>query len=330
VEWIATQTWSDNQVATWGPSALGKIQFQTAKHNPPHLVCCVPLVSAPQFNYDIYFPGGSARDEYIDQLDALGYGMSSYLYANHYYSLLWSLTESDSYYPDSIQVPLLMIGGWYDHNPDIMFEIFEGIRTSSPISVRDKHKMLIGPWAHGGNGTAYVGSTTQGQLSFPNAAGWQDSLAWQFFNYYLLGDTNSYDTLSTYIYFQMGENQWNYSSDWPENGYTNLNLYFHHNKTILTDIPSSNTDSLGYNYNPRNPSPTIGGPTLRLDLDQGPYDQAPIVESRNDILCFTSPVLSSNVRMQSYPKVILYVSSDMTELNECVFVMDILFQILFL
>ncbi len=323
VEWIANQSWSDSQVATWGPSALGKIQFETAKHNPPHLVCCAPLVAAPQFNYEVYFPGGSARDEYIEQLDALGYGMSAYLYANHHYSFLWAFAEADSYYPDSIQVPLLMIGGWYDHNPDMMFEIFEGLKTSSPLAVRDKHKMLIGPWAHGGNGTAYVGSTNQGQLSFPNAAGWQDSLAWQFFNYYLLGDANSYDSLSTYIYYQMGENQWYHSSDWPESGFTNLDLYLQQNKTLLTDIPVSNTDTLAYNYNPRNPSPTIGGPTLRVDLDQGPFDQAPVVESRNDILCFTSPVLSSDVRMQSYPKVILYVSSDRKDTDFAVRLTDV-------
>ncbi|HPS83291.1 MAG TPA: CocE/NonD family hydrolase, partial [Bacteroidales bacterium] len=43
VEWIATQSWSDGQVATWGPSALGRVQYMTAKKNPPHLVCAVPL-----------------------------------------------------------------------------------------------------------------------------------------------------------------------------------------------------------------------------------------------------------------------------------------------
>jgi len=49
VQWIAQQSWSDGKVGTWGPSALGKVQFQTAKENPPNLTCICPLVAASQF-----------------------------------------------------------------------------------------------------------------------------------------------------------------------------------------------------------------------------------------------------------------------------------------
>ena len=188
VEWIASHTWSDGQVGTWGPSALGKIQFMTAKQDPPHLVCCVPLVAAPQMNYEVYFPGGSAREEFIEQLDALGYGMSPLLYANTHYNFLWTFTEAETFYPDSINVILLMIGGWYDHNSDVMLDKFEALRTSSPVSVRDQHKIMMGPWAHGGNGIACVGGEIQGELSYPAATGWQDSLALRFFAYYLFGE----------------------------------------------------------------------------------------------------------------------------------------------
>ena len=30
VEWIATQSWSNGKIGTWGPSALGNIQYMTA------------------------------------------------------------------------------------------------------------------------------------------------------------------------------------------------------------------------------------------------------------------------------------------------------------
>ncbi|HTF03684.1 MAG TPA: CocE/NonD family hydrolase, partial [Bacteroidia bacterium] len=75
VEWIATQTWSNDTIGTWGPSALGKVQYQTAKENPPHLVCICPVVAAPQFEYQEYFPNGCYRTEFVEQLDGLGYGM---------------------------------------------------------------------------------------------------------------------------------------------------------------------------------------------------------------------------------------------------------------
>jgi putative CocE/NonD family hydrolase len=86
VEWIATQTWSDGQVATWGPSALGLVQYQTAKEQPPGLVCICPIVAGPQTQYRGYFEGGVYRTEFVTQLDALGYGLSPFLLSNQYYS----------------------------------------------------------------------------------------------------------------------------------------------------------------------------------------------------------------------------------------------------
>lgn len=310
VEWIASQSWSDGQVATWGPSALGRVQYMTAKKNPPHLVCAVPIVAGPQYSYQEYFPGGAARDEYIDQLDALGYGMSGVLYANPHYNMLWSYSETTNFYPDSIQIPLLMIGGWYDHNTIVMLDFFDAIRTASPAAVRDKHKLLMGPWVHGGHGAAYVGTDSAGQLSYPMASGVSDSLAMRFLKYYLLGDANGYDTLSTIINFQMGANTWQYIESWPQSGFIETNLYLHNNMTMLNILPDGINDNKQIVYNPRDPSPTVGGPTLREDMVQGPYDQSPLVESHGDILVFTSPVLESDAAVQGYPKVVLQVKSD--------------------
>ncbi|NNJ54983.1 MAG: CocE/NonD family hydrolase, partial [Bacteroidia bacterium] len=58
VEWIAAQSWSDGKIGTWGPSALGGVQFDLAKEKPPHLTCCVPEVAAPIYEYSHYHPGG--------------------------------------------------------------------------------------------------------------------------------------------------------------------------------------------------------------------------------------------------------------------------------
>ena len=88
-------------------------------------------------------------------------------------------------------------------------------------------------------------------------------------------------------------------------------------------MPVLANDSLGFYYDPRDPSPTIGGPTLRLDLEQGPYDQSSVVESRSDILVFTSPELSFDVSMQGYPKVILYIKSDRKDTDFAVRLTDV-------
>lgn len=323
VEWIASQTWSDGQVATWGPSALGRVQYMTAKENPPHLVCAVPLVAGPQYSYEEYFPGGVARTEYIEQLDGLGFGMSPVLYANVYYNLLWTYSELTTFYPDSINIPMFMIGGWYDHTPMAMLDFFNGLKTSSPISVRNKHKLLMGPWVHGGHGAAYVGTDSAGALSYPMASGASDSLALMFLKYYMLGEANGWDTLSSIINFQVGENQWQHLNSWPQSGLSETNIYLRSNGSLDASMSSLAHDSLNLDYDPRDPSPTIGGPTLRADLLQGPYDQATLVESRSDVLVFTSPVLTNNVKMQGYPKATLYVSSDCKDTDFAIRITDV-------
>jgi len=310
VEWIATQSWSNGKIGTWGPSALGKIQFQTAKENPPHLNCAVPLVAGPQFNYLEYFPGGVYRKEYVDQLDNLGFGLATTLLNNPFYNSTWQYAEAANFYPQSINIPLFMVGGWYDHNVEVMMQMFSGVQTNSPAAVRSKHKLMMGPWAHGGFGTAQVGTCDQGELTYNEACGWSDSLALRFFDYYLRNSFNGWELEPVVRYFQMGENMWQQTTTWPPTGTTPIKLFFNENNSLTPSLPSSASASATITYDPHNPSPTIGGSTLRNDLLQGPYNQATLVESRNDILIYTSPILTQNVVLKGSGRVHLFVSSD--------------------
>ncbi len=310
VEWIASKSWSNGKIGTWGPSALGKIQFQTAKENPPHLTCIAPLVAAPQFDYSEYFPGGVYRTEYVQQLDQLGYGMSSFLLSNPFFSNTWTYVQNQNYYPSSIKVPTFMIGGWYDFNVEFMLPFFAGIQTSSDITVRSKHKLMMGPWAHGGFGQATVGSCQQGDLIYNEACHWSDSLAIRFFEFHLRNMDNNWESEPVVSYFQMGENTWQQSLKWPISEIQNFKLYLSEDMILRPETPASNSAFSTIIYDPRNPSPTIGGPTLRNDLLQGPYDQSPLVESRNDVLVFSTPILSQNVRLIGSSKVHLFVSSN--------------------
>lgn len=323
VEWISQQPWSDGTVGTWGPSALGRVQYMTAKEKHPAHICAVPLVAAPQYSYEEYFQGGVYRKEYVDQLDNLGFGMSTLLLSNPYYNNLWIYSEATTFYPEEIEIPLFMIGGWYDHNINVMLDFFEGLQTSAPVSVRDKHKILIGPWAHGGFGMAQVGTGQQGELFFPEAAGWSDSLALQFFDYYLLGIANGWDTEPVVRWFMPGTMTWQQSPQWPSTVLPVTNLYFHDDGSLKETQQPSGNFFMSYNYDPSDPSPSIGGMTLRQDLLQGPYDQAVLVESRNDILVFSTEELSQEVAVEGTIKVVLFVSSDQPDTDFAVRLTDV-------
>ncbi|HRE73345.1 MAG TPA: CocE/NonD family hydrolase [Flavobacteriales bacterium] len=323
VDWISQQSWSDGKVGTWGPSALGKIQYETAREQHPAHLCAVPLVASPRFEYEEYYHGGVYRTEYLQQLDALGYGLSSVVLANPVKNLTWTFAYNQSNYPASITIPCMMIGGWYDHASDAMLSYFSALRTTSPLAVRNKHRLIMGPWVHGGHGAAYVGSALQGELSYPGAEGWGDSLALAFLDHYLRGISNGIDLTEYVTYFQMGEDEWNVAPSWPPSGVSPIKLYLQNDFSLGTVLPSNGTGASLITFDPRNPSPTIGGPTLRSDLDQGPYNQAPLVESRNDVLIFESPVLGAPVVMKGNVRAHFYVSSNRKDTDVAVRITDV-------
>src|SRR6185503_6403212 len=76
--WIAKQDWCNGKIATWGPSALGRVQYETARSNPPNLVCAVPMVMPLNLDHEIYFPGGALWEEFLSMLGRLGFGTQLY------------------------------------------------------------------------------------------------------------------------------------------------------------------------------------------------------------------------------------------------------------
>lgn len=305
-EWIVQQSWHADRIGTWGPSALGKVQYETAFEQHPNHTCAVPLVAHPQFAYGDYFYGGVLEESRLQQLDALGYGLSPIILGNVYYSPIWQIAENTTWTPELIDIPTLNIGGWYDHNINKMLEWYEAVRSSAAVSVQDEQWLLIGPWVHGGTGTAYVGSSNQGELTYPNAAGVCDDMALDFFAYYLLDSVNNWQNTAPITYYEIGSNQWN-STTAAAIGATSSNiLYLDQSATLRSDFGANQTS---FTCDPNNPSPTLGGPTLYLGLDQGPYDQSSLL-SRSDVISFATTVLSQDVHVTGKITVQVYFESD--------------------
>ncbi|MDD2635007.1 MAG: CocE/NonD family hydrolase [Bacteroidales bacterium] len=324
IDWIVQQDWSDGQVGTWGPSALGKIQFQTARYQHPNHICAVPIVASPEFLYQEYYPNGVYRTEYVEQLDNLGYGLSTTLLANPHYNITWQYIENQNYYPDEIQIPCLMIGGWYDHTTDAMLKYFDAICTESPGEIAQQHRILLGPWAHGGFGATQVGTSTQGELEFPEAADWSNDKANEFFSFYLLGaEIDWLGQNPKYKYFQMGDMEWKGSEVWPPAGLVSKKYYLNDVNMLSETAPVSSDSHSQIVYDPRDPSPTVGSCTLTEELGQGPYDQAPVVESRDDILVFSSEILAESVKHTGNVKVKLFVSSDRLDTDFAIRLCDV-------
>lgn len=319
IDWIKDQPWNNGRVGTWGPSALGGVQYVTMKEKHPNHTCAVPLVAHPYQGYDNYFYGGVLERARLNSLDSLGFGLGTLVLSNPYLNILWQFAATNSWYASDITIPTLQIGGWYDHNIDIMMDWHVETRLNAAPAVRDQQYLLVGPWVHGGTGPAYVGSSNQGELSYPNAAGDSDSMALDFFAYYLLDSNNGWDQSPTTHFYKMGVDEWDTTSA-AQLEVTHLDSLYLNEGGGLSG--SNGIDSSSFVSDPANPSPTIGGQTLSQSLDQGPYDQASL-DSRSDILTFTSGSLSNNVEISGRVLVKLFVSCDRPDADLSIRLVDV-------
>jgi len=178
---------------------------------------------------------------------------------------------------------------------------------------------LVGPWVHGGFGTAFVGSNVQGELTYPDAEYKSDSMAWDFLSYYLLDSANNWQTTELMTYYDLGNGGWQTSSaDNIEASGTNV-LYLDNNNMLGA---SSGLGSSSFISDPSDPSPTIGGATLSNGLNQGPYDQSSL-DARTDIFTFSSDPLTADVTTTGRISLDLFVSADQEDCDIAIRLVDV-------
>ncbi|MCR9174210.1 MAG: CocE/NonD family hydrolase, partial [bacterium] len=320
IDWIVQQPWHLDRVGTWGPSALGGVQYQTAREHHPNHTCAVPVVAHPEQAYETYFYGGCLEEARLNQLDALGYGLSPVVLANPYFNSIWQFSANNSWYPQDIHIPTLQIGGWYDHNISRMMDWYEATRNSALPAVQDEQWLLVGPWVHGGTGIAFVGSNVQGELTYPNAEYVNNDMTLEFFDYYLLDSLNGWDATDKITYYNMGDDNWLSSNNATIDAPLNDVLFL--NDAGILSVNDTGTSSTTFVSDPANPSPTIGGATLSTGLDQGPYDQASL-DARNDVITFQSGVLYSDATISGKAIARLNISSDQPDCDIVVRLVDV-------
>lgn len=308
-DWIVAQNWHKDRIGTWGPSALGGIQYQLIEKNHPNHTCAVPQVATGWQDYTSYFYGGVLEEARLNQLDALGYGLSPTILANVYDNPIWAFSENSTWFADDIQIPTLQIGGWYDHHIDPMMDFYKASRNTAAVPVQDEQWLLVGPWVHGGTGAAYIGTSVQGELTYPNAALISDTMAWDFFEYYLLDAPNGWDATPMITYYEMGNDIWQSSNSDDIAASSSNILYLDQGEQLMSTVGVSSTTFVS---DPQDPSPTIGGATLSDALDQGPYDQSSL-DSRNDVITFSTGDLQQDVTITGRIQLDLYVSADQAD-----------------
>ena len=319
VEWAAAQPWSSGAVGTWGVSALGVQQYQTASAAPPHLKAAVPIFCQARTTYGQFYPGGVLRREYNDFLTRY-FGSSGAVLQYPYDGPAWNYAASLVNVGD-IAVPVLVVAGWYDLYPAGSFETFAELIARGRAG--SEARLLVGPWIHAAMG----GERSAGRELDPEELRFadgdrkvqRDSLA--FFDRHLRGLDGS--PASSWAAVRVVAGGVAVADEgfatWPPVS-SPRTLYFTTAGELAATPPAEG--SVGFPYDPSDPSPTVGGGTLLGTLHHGPTSQAAVL-ARADRAAFTSEPLPEALRIGGRVAVTLEVSTTAMDTDVAVRLTDV-------
>lgn len=220
---------------------------------------------------------------------------------------------------DRFDVPVIHVNSWYDYGvADTLyfFNLFQ--RNAESARCRDNQYVIISPTSHCGSEFTHdnhiVGERKVGNPQFNY---WHIYLSW--FDYWLKGNDTGIVKMPKVQIYVMGKNEWRSEKEWPLAGTRFTKYYFHSdghaNSRFGAGLLSTKKQEIEppdhFVYDPKTPVPSVGGPiccTGTRDAPPGAFDQSE-VETRHDILVYTTPVLEEGIEVTGPLQVVLYVSS---------------------
>ena len=300
----------------WGvvrmPNRIMLPQFwHTESYSPPDLQYDSVLSYLPLNAMDVH-ASGYAVQHYRDWLK------------HQSYDEYWSSVSDEEQF-EKVKVPVHTSGGWFDIFLNGTINGFTGMRRKGGTEkVRRESKMIIGAWGHGP-------SQKFGDVDFGPGANRnliERQLRW--YDHYLKGEDNGIDREPPIEIFYMGVNKWQHAQEWPLPG-TRFTPYYLGGANAnsargggaLAATVSAREGSDQYNYDPSNPVPTLGGNNCcGTPTQAGPRDQRPI-ESRQDVLVYTSDALRAPIAIAGPVKMKLFASTDGRDTDWMVKLVDV-------
>jgi hypothetical protein len=257
----------------------------------------------PPADYPLLDPGASKglADYYFDWIAHPAYDD---------YWKQWSIEEHFA----QIRVPALHVGAWYDLFQDGSLRNYAGIKNKGGSeAARKGQRLVVIVGGHAGAGQK-IGDVDFGKDSVLDT--WALGLRW--YDYLLKGIDNGMAVQKPVRVFVMGKNVWRDEEDWPP-ARGKATRYYPHSAGkanslsgdgTLSTTPPATEPADQYVYDPADPTPTQGGPVLGdpVHVPPGPLDQR-AVESRSDVLVYTTPAFQKDTEVTGPVSLELYVSS---------------------
>jgi len=320
-KWLAEQEFCNGNIGLFGVSYEGYAQWVTADSLHPAVKTMVPVVALPDPVINLPYQDGALLLQIITWA-LLVHGKSNQDLSSPDWKKVFRhrpLKDLDEYigfkspfwkewisHPDlddywkracymdtvpKVNVPVLHISGWYDDDGISTFKNYPTMRNHCENKdIRNKQKLIIGPWPHHPNTIPVVPGIDYG----PDAIIDYEEFIIRWFKRWLMEEDNGIDKEPSAKIFIMGENRWRNLDDWSGNSVSKLNLFLnskgHANSLygdgkLSLDPPKESEEPDKFIYDPDDPVPYIYDEgTTQVG---GPFDQRAI-ERRDDVLVYTS------------------------------------------
>jgi putative CocE/NonD family hydrolase len=353
VAWASSQPWSNGKVGLTGISYLGWTSYCAGIASPPGLVAIMPAA----INYGLENPHGvpylgsmaawliwagrpgtpaTAVTRRIDWLhlpldhidDEAGLPTPAFdaMVTEKHLQVPGAITpEEIENRLAKITVPTYVVAGWYD-------ELNEGMLANYVRQAKHSKdlRLVIGPWHHNIN-TAYRKPEQIGIVSAsePHLDRYYHEME-QFFGRYLNGDDTDWDPPGRVLLYVMGSNKWRYEGEWPLSRAVKTPVYLSSqgkartadgDGTLVWTAPPGEEPADRYNYDPLDPVRPVEGLGV-WHLLSSMADRAD-VESREDVLVYTSEVLKEEVEVTGVIEATLYAASSAPDTDFVVNLVDV-------
>ena len=348
IAWAAAQDWCDGGVATHGASYGGAIQWLTALERPPALRAMVTAVSPsdpfvedptgvpgpmhlnwfrlvdgrmPQHRGDVEWMEVYAHRPLTTMDEAAGF-VSPHWREQLRHTTLDDWWESRRYQHriSEVEVPALHISGWYDDE-----EIGTPLNFSSLVAAgRAGQRLLMGPWGHAVNTTRTLGEVDFG----PDALIDLDRYVLDFLDLHVRGKTPDVVPAPVRI-FVMGVNEWRDEQQWPP---ANAPSFTYHLSSggratsrfgdgVLVSSPVEDEQPPDeWIHDPDRPVPFI---TDESSAQIGGPDDYAGVETRGDVLVYTSEPLGDPIELIGPVRLVAHVETSAADTDVTAKLLDV-------
>jgi putative CocE/NonD family hydrolase len=256
--------------------------------------------------------------------------------ASPFYDEWLRRAEEAAYWPQfefghrlaDIDIPIFHLGSWNDiyggDSPALFAQMREAAGAASGAQ-----KLIMGPWVHGQMDSATIGELYMG-VSATGAGIDLPGLQLRWFDHWLKGkDTGLMNDAPVRLYV-MGDNSWRDEQEWPLARTVWTDYYLHSNGaantregdgSLSSAVPSGKEAPDTFVYDPANPVPSVGGAQL-MPVDAGPRNQAR-VESRADVLVYSTPPLEQDVEVTGPVTAALYAATSAPDTDWTVRLVDV-------